>query len=398
MFWALNMSAHSILRKDIRSLTCMVGDNWDQLPLIQLNSSDVLNISFDQLSHDYHQYTYEIQHCEADWTPSSQLMESDFLVGINGSIIEDYELSINTNHIYTHYSLQVPNSKCRLRMSGNYEMTIRDDDEDRTPIAVVRFYVLENVVTVGLGMTTNTDIDVNKNHQQVKLSIDYSGLQIVNPSEQIYVTVLQNGMNGITVENPKPDVIKSGGMQFLHCRPLIFEAGNEYRKYEVLSVYHTNMNTEEITWNGHDWYAELVQDVPRPNYIYDEDVDGYFYIRNSDDTENETTSEYLFVDYNLKSPYYPGYKVYVNGAWTNNDQDEYLMEYNELSGTYHASILQKFGYYNYRYVMIPEDGGKTVLLPSQGSFFQTQNSYEALVYYKEIGGRTYRLVGFAGLY
>ena len=60
---------------------------------------------------------------------------------------------------------------------------------------------------------------------------------------------------------------------------------------------------------------------------------------------------------------------------------------------YTASILQKQGYYSYQYLWEDEHGKKRVL-PSEGNFYQTENRYQALVYYKETGGRTWRLAAF----
>ena len=58
-----------------------------------------------------------------------------------------------------------------------------------------------------------------------------------------------------------------------------------------------------------------------------------------------------------------------------------------------AVVLQKQGYYNYQYLMRDADG--TVRpVPEEGSFFQTENRYQALVYYKGSGDRTWRLVGY----
>jgi len=34
---------------------------------------------------------------------------------------------------------------------------------------------------------------------------------------------------------------------------------------------------------------------------------------------------------------------------------------------------------------------------TEGNFFQTRNKYQALVYYKGLGDRTWRLVGYRGL-
>ena len=38
--------------------------------------------------------------------------------------------------------------------------------------------------------------------------------------------------------------------------------------------------------------------------------------------------------------------------------------------------------------------GTTHRIPEEGSFYQTENQYQAFVYYRETGGRTWRLVGF----
>ena len=67
------------------------------------------------------------------------------------------------------------------------------------------------------------------------------------------------------------------------------------------------------------------------------------------------------------------------------------MDYDEQHKQYRTSLLQKQGYYNYQYVM---KNGQ--LAPSEGNFFETENSYQVLVYYKGTGTRTWRLVGYRG--
>jgi len=41
--------------------------------------------------------------------------------------------------------------------------------------------------------------------------------------------------------------------------------------------------------------------------------------------------------------------------------------------------------------------GTTAPVSTEGNFFQTENSYQTLVYYKGVGERTDRLVGIATL-
>jgi hypothetical protein len=42
-----------------------------------------------------------------------------------------------------------------------------------------------------------------------------------------------------------------------------------------------------------------------------------------------------------------------------------------------------------------KEDGTLIPVPSEGNFYQTENKYQALVYYREIGGRTDQLVGYS---
>jgi hypothetical protein len=97
------------------------------------------------------------------------------------------------------------------------------------------------------------------------------------------------------------------------------------------------------------------------------------------------------VNYTLQSPYQGD--IYIDGHWTTDaDRQHYRMAYDEQQQTYHASILQKQGYYSYQF--LTADGG---IPASEGSFYQTENRYQVLVYYKGSGERTWRLVGYRAL-
>ena len=109
---------------DVKSLQVVVNDNWLAPAIMRLDSHDVLTVSFDELSHDYHRYIYKLEHCEADWTPSEGIFESDWLSGFNGNTIDDYQHSTNTIIPYTHYQLQLPNARCSLKISGNYRLHV----------------------------------------------------------------------------------------------------------------------------------------------------------------------------------------------------------------------------------------------------------------------------------
>ena len=184
-FTCSNAQKHEIYDKGIASLQVVAGQNWLSLPIIRLNGNspnDKINISFDDLTHTYHRYTYKIEHCQADWNVSDQLFSSDFINGFqDGNTIDNSIESINTNTLYTHYTLQIPNERCSLKMSGNYKLTVFDENDDNRPVFTACFMVVEPLMGVQLDVTTNTDIDINKSHQQVSMAINYGTLNVHRP-------------------------------------------------------------------------------------------------------------------------------------------------------------------------------------------------------------------------
>ena len=73
-----------IYHPQVKSLQAVVNSNWTSLPVMRLGSDDVLNISFDELSHDYHRYIYEISKYEADWERAEDVFLTDYLEGFDG--------------------------------------------------------------------------------------------------------------------------------------------------------------------------------------------------------------------------------------------------------------------------------------------------------------------------
>lgn len=385
---------NEIFSPTVKSLQVVANDDWLSPPVMTLGGSNYIHIDFDDLSHTYKRFIYKVEHCEADWSISNDIFESDYMEGFDGNPIEDFSKSINTTVLYTHYALTLPNSNCRLKLSGNYRLTVYDEDNNNEKVLTACFLIVEPKMGVSMQVNTNTDIDVNLSHQQVDLNVSYGNMTVTDPMGQICTVVLQNGRWDQAVINAKANYVMNNQLVWTHNRSLIFDAGNEYHKFEMLDVHHPTLGVDKIDYVTDYFHCILFANEPRINYVYDEDADGSFYIRNSDNQENDIISDYLWVHYTMKCDRVNG-NVYVNGAWTNDRfLPEYLMAYNDMKKCYEASILQKQGYYSYQYVVVNGDG-KTSFLPAEGSFYQTENKYQALVYFKGPGERTYKLVGYS---
>lgn len=384
-----------IYSSDIASLQVVAGIRWQELPVIRLGGPEAVNISFDEMSHEYHRYTYKVIHLEGDFSESQELFVSDYISGFNeGLLIDDFEESVNTTRLYTHYTFQVPNSQCRLLLSGNYRVDVFDDNADGEKVLSAYFMVCDQSLNVGVGYVVDTDIDVRKDHQQVEVKVDYRGLSVSDFRTQIKGYILQNNRWDNAVTLPAPTRVNQTMLEWVHCRDLIFPAGNEYHKFEILDIHRNSLNVENNVWDDENqvWHTFLWPDYRRGSYVYDEAAKGAFYIRNTYNSENDIRSEYVMVHFTLNSDPLP-YPVYVNGAWTNDSfLPQYQMQYNESQKAYEAVIPLKYGYYSYQYLML--DGDTPLIPPTEGSFYQTPNTYNALIYHRGPTDRTDKLVGF----
>ena len=387
-----------ILLKDIRTVQVKMAGNSHAIPMLRLGTSEQFEISFDQMSNEYHRYVYRIVHLDADFKQTEDIFENDWAESsADWNIIDDYTSSTNTVTNYTHYSLPFPNPNLRPRLSGNYRLEIRLDDHDTLiPAIDIYFYVLDQQSIVGLTGTTNTDVDWNGSHQQIRMIVDTRQLIVSNPKEEIHTVVLQNHRWDNAARNPQPDYINGTKLEWKHQRDLLFDAGNEYRRFEMLSTHYPCMGIEKLWWTGTEYQANLFTASPRSNYLYNEDRNGEMVNRTQDNDDPESQSEYIWVNFSLLSPQIPNAEIYVSGDWT---YDRFLPEnrltYDEQSKAYLGSIFLKTGFYSYQYLVVPSFSTKGITGPIEGNFFQTENEYSALVYYHRRGDRYWQLVGFS---
>ena len=374
--------------ENVRSLQVTV--NGDPLlpPIMELGKGQHISIEFDEMSHDYHRLTYHIQHCNADWTETEGLFESDYLSGFNDQPIEDYGNSFNTTQLYTHYRLVLPNSETRIRISGNYRVLIFDDNDDEQPLLQAEFCVADPTMNITTQVSGNTDIDFNQRHQQLTYSIGYGANRIIDPQRELHTVVMQNRRQDNNVVDLAPNIQKANGVEFTHRRELIFPGGSEFHKFELLDVQKPGMNIDNIRWYEPYYHATLFADQPTTNYIYDEDKNGAFVMRNDDDTgEDATTSEYVWVHFILQTEERQT-PIRLFGQWTGSvPAEECLMQWDGQRRQYHAAAYLKQGYYNYMYIADDQT------LPD-GSHFETENEYIILVYHRPQGGRYDKLTGY----
>lgn len=392
----VDAQSNRIYRNNYKTLNLCVNDNQMLPPIITLNSDDCIEISFDEMSHEYKTLKYRIVHCNEDWEQSS-LLDIDCLEGFNDNEIENSATSFNTTTDYTHYSFVLPNEYVRFKVSGNYRVDVYNDENPDVVLLSACIYVLDHKVNTMTRVSSNTDIDTNVSHQQLTVTLGMTdGFSIRQPQRELKVNVLQNRRTDNIAKVMSPTFISNTQIRYEHVKELIFPAGNEYRRFEMINNDDAMMGVESIGYFAPYYHTTLYEDTPRMTYDFDRDQNGMFFIRNDRARDNGTEADYMLVHFALRTQKeITGGDIYLSGAFTNNAfGDANKMTYNPRTGTYECVQQLKQGLYNYIYLFRPHNNGiaeETTML--EGNFYETENEYMVLVYYRPIGERYDMLIG-----
>ena len=382
----------NLYSENIKTMRTIVNNDWEKLPILHLNSDDYITISFDEMSHTYNRFTYHITHCDANWKPSD-LYESDFIEGFNDMPVDDYENSINTTFEYTHYTFNIPNDDTSLKLSGNYLVEIIDEDGEC--VADAKFSVTEDYANIAASVSSNTDLDINGRHQQLTMSISHSGIRVLDQTKEILPYVIMNRDITNMISGFKPTHRSNNKMEYSHCKELIFNAGNEYRRFEIIDMYDYTQNVDRIDFHTPYYHATLLTDRPHIAYRHDNDHNGRYLVRSHNAGSSDIEADYLFVHFTLISNRLSGGNLYLRGDFSgNNITDNWKMSYNEEMKAYTITVLLKQGSYDYQYIWLPDNGKGSMTERTEGDCYETGNEYTILVYFRENGARYDRLIGF----
>ncbi|WP_102408680.1 DUF5103 domain-containing protein [Parabacteroides bouchesdurhonensis] len=389
----------NVSSKQIKTLQVKVAGEMFSNPCIVLNGDDRIEINFDALNEGGVRYAYSLIHCNADWTKSI-LSPIEYMNGFQGMTIDDFANSMGTTVQYTNYRLLIPNEDVQPKVSGNYAMTVYKEDNPGEIVFTACFSLVEPMVGLSASVSGNTDIDTNQSHQQVSFTINNKNFPIPYPQTDLKLWVYQDNRRDNAVTGLQPMSILENQITYANNRNLIFEAGNEYRRMEFLSNKYNGMHIESISFHNPYYNVELMTDYKRnsESYQYDQDQDGRFFIRCSNCNDPDTEADYYIVHFTQACDLLPNGNLYLNGELYNNVLDEKSkMSYNPETNCYEKAVLLKQGSYNYQYLFVPNGQTAGETGPVEGNFYQTENEYTIYVYYKPMGARYDRLIGFTSV-
>ncbi|MBK9290126.1 MAG: DUF5103 domain-containing protein [Bacteroidetes bacterium] len=385
---------------EIQSVQFYRGDDPLSDPVLRTDEAGSLTLAFDMLGDMAYIFDYTIIHCNRDWTPSA-LRPQEYIEGFTDDRITDYAFSLNTLTPYVHYKLSFPGSQLRPRLSGNYLLVVyRGTPSAPNLILSRRFWVIDPMIPIRASVAQNTrQAGLNRTHQMLDISISlparFSGI----PADAFSLDILQNNRRDNAVTGLKPSHVVPGRMTFEYVRETTFEGANQWRNFDMKSYRYQSERIQRIIQQHDGFLVRLWPDTRRNRQVYksEPDLNGRRLIRARQDQNTDIEGDYAWVEFFLPwDPPLTHDEIYVTGQlndWQLNDRNR--MTYNFGLRGYELSLFLKQGYYNYLYVLRDKQTGSTSTMESEGSFWDTQNKYTMILYFRQPGTAYDQIAGYA---
>ena len=378
---------------NIKTITFLQNSNQNEIPIFKLGEG--FQVQFDDLYGNEANYYYEIIHCDYNWTPT-QIPKNEYLSGFDNQRIQDYTNSVNALQIYSHYKLSIPNQFTQqLKISGNYMLNVLDDSKE---IVFSRKFILyEDRVNVPMQIKRARTVSNLEYKHNVEFSITSTAITFQNPIKNVKVVLLQNGQWQTAIKDILPQYTVGNDLIYRYDTQTQFWAGNEFLFFENRDIRSTGNNVARIDGGTNIYNSYLFTNNARTNFPYSftQDANGNFVPRNINAANSEIEADYAWVYFSLSAPTFRLDKnIYVTGMFNNFSlTNEFKMEYNSEKAIYEKAILVKQGFTNYKYTVADKNGKIDCENAIDGNFYQTENDYYVIVYYRDNKDRYDRVVG-----
>ena len=352
----------------------------------------VLELSFDDLDADSKDYQYKIEHMTHDWK-SSRLSPSQYINGFDQNTIIDVNNSFNTFQNYTHYSVKIPNANTVITKSGNYLLSVLNYDDE--VIFTRRFVFYENASIIGVTVGRSREAKTLNTHQTLQFSVNHPKIQINNPQQEVNVVILKNNNWNETITDLQPNFFKPNQLLYTYTNKTNFWGGNEYFNFDTKIIRNNSLNVVKVVKNDifHHYLYPFTFNRDRA-YKFNPDINGQFIIRTIEANNSKTEADYAMMHFSiLTDEPFENKEVYIYGAFNDfSITEENKMTYDDNEKAYKGNIILKQGFYNYTYATVNNDG-KVNTNDINGSFFEAENEYTVIVYYKPFGSFYERVIG-----
>ncbi|MBU3713782.1 MAG: DUF5103 domain-containing protein [Ferruginibacter sp.] len=371
--------------------------NQQGLPVYVLNGGNRLELEFDDMEGGVKNYYYSFLLCDYNWKPSS-LNVFDYVKGFTQNRINTYRFSSIAFTRYTHYQAFLPEQNAVPTQSGNYLLKVYLDGDTSKTVFTKQMLVVEPKAIVSASVVQPFTPQLFSTHQRVRFSANIKDINSFSAAQQVKVVVLQNNRWDNSVRDIQPTYIRGNLLEYNTEQVAVFPGGKEWRWLDLRSfrLLSDRVDSASTYNNATDIFLKTDIDRSGQRYVYYPDFNGMYQIVTYESINPFWQGDYASVHFNLKvDNHYPSNTkdIFLAGQFTGYQfTDEWKMNFNKESGKYECKTFLKQGYYNYTYIMVDKNNPE-LQMPLEGNYWEAENSYTILVYYKSFTDRNDRLIG-----
>ncbi|MEP7142829.1 MAG: DUF5103 domain-containing protein [Ferruginibacter sp.] len=391
----------AVFKANIQAVRFHVAGDQLALPVYKLKSNDRLELNFDDMDVNVKSYYYTYQLCDFDWQPV-QLSPFDYIKGFTQQRITNYRFSSIAYTRYTHYQVILPEANSLPTRSGNYLLKVFLDG-DTTKLAFTRaMLVLDPKSSVAAQFVQPFAPQYFKTHQRLKFTVNLEGLNAFSANQQVKVLVLQNNRWDNAQGSVPPTFVRGNGLEYNSENNFVFPGGKEWRWLDLRSFHLQSERVEKADYSktATKIYVKPDIDLTGQRYIYYQDLNGLYQVITFESINPYWQGDFATVQFSFVTPSrvpYPGKDLYLFGQLTDYKlNDAAKMQFNSEKGMYEGTQFLKQGYYSYGYMLVDRND------PAQrseleGNYWETENTYTILVYYKSFTDQSDQLIGIGKL-
>lgn len=369
----------------------------ESMAIYKLNSTDRVELHFDDMETRVKSYYYTYQLCDYNWQPVN-LSPFDFIKGFTQQRITNYRFSSIAYTRYIHYQAILPETNSLPTKSGNYLVKVFLDGDTSKLVFTRALLVLDSRSSISAQVVQPFTPDTYKTHQHIKFTVNLEGLNTSNASQQVKVVVLQNGRWDNAQGNVLPTFVRNNSLEYSNENTFVFEGGKEWRWLDLRSFSLLSERVDSANTKRTDIYLKPDIDRSAQQYIYFPDLDGRYLVTTYESINPYWQGDYAKIHFNYVTASqmpYADKDLYLIGQLTDYQlNDKNKMQFNTEKGKYENIQYLKQGYYNYGYMLVDKnDASKRSYL--EGNYWETENNYTILVYYKSFTDQSDQLIGIS---
>jgi len=284
--------------------------------------------------------------------------------------------------------------------SGNYILKVFLNGDTSQLVFTKRLLVMDNKSTIAARVTQPYAPQFMHTHQKLQFTVDVKALQSFSAAQQIKVVVLQNYRWDIAMTNLKPTFIRGTSLEYNSENTAVFPAGKEWRWLDLRDFHLQSDRVLSANYkkNSTDIFLRSDASLANQRYVYYRDLNGMSTIETDRGINPYYEGDYATVYFSFAPPNgeaYTNKDIYLFGQLTDYDfTDSTKMTFNPEKKLYETHLLMKQGYYDYTYMAVDKNN-PAVYSELDGNYFETENLYTILVYYRPFIGRSDELIGVA---